>query len=244
MSIHLALAAAGLLAGAAHIRKGSRSKESDVQVKISSPEEFLRVLDKGDRKTPLMKIFINDKIDSTVPYAESLMYKKDKEVPEKLYEHYIEKFQGYIDTYSHRHGVDKGKMMALEKILSDFMFAKEYIEKLTFPLQVYRGIRVTDLLHVDEDTGSIGEHWTSNREIAEQFAKGTHFAATRLGEPAYGIVFEGVIKDPKDVDWPSVIELYIMYSANPFSVPPTKSVEMQINVINPQSIDYIGKKVI
>lgn len=213
-------------------------------MKLSSPEEFLRILDKGNRKIPLAKIFIDDKINSTVPYHKSLMYKGDEEVHEKLYEHYIDKFQGYMDTYSYRHGSDKGKMMALEKILSDFTIAKEYIEQLKFPLKVYRGIRITDLLHVDEYTGSIGDHWTSSREIAEQFAKGTHFAATRPSEPAHGVVFEGVIKDPKYVDWPNVIELYVMYSANPVSTHPMKSVEMQINVIEPEAIDYIGKKVI
>ena len=57
-----------------------------------------------------------------------------------------------------------------------------------------------------------GAHWTVNKQIAHRFATGEHDAADYLHDDAEGVVFEGVVERPEDVNWQRTLTDYLVYT--------------------------------
>lgn len=90
------------------------------------------------------------------------------------------------------------------------------MQKLRFPLRVYRGLILSDFVHLD--LGIPGLHWTPNRRIANNFATGEHGSAmSGSGEPA---LLTGVIERPEDVNWQRTLTDWLIYTAGVFEFAP------------------------
>ena len=85
-----------------------------------------------------------------------------------------------------------------------------YFNRLRFPLRVYRGIRVPKDYCVNMQAP--GPHWTVNRQIARRFATGEHHEAV-WEEDAEGVILEGVVERPEDVNWPRTLMDYLVYTS-------------------------------
>jgi hypothetical protein len=98
-----------------------------------------------------------------------------------------------------------------EKLWEVFSVLPTYFNRLRFPLRVYRGIRVPEGYSVKMQTP--GPHWTVNKQIAHRFATGEHDAADYLHDDAEGVVFEGVVERPEDVNWQRTLTDYLVYTS-------------------------------
>lgn len=97
------------------------------------------------------------------------------------------------------------------KLWEVFSVLPTYFNRLRFPLRVYRGIRVPEGYSVKMQTP--GPHWTVNKQIAHRFAAGEHDAADYLHDDAEGVVFEGVVERPEDVNWQRTLTDYLVYTS-------------------------------
>jgi hypothetical protein len=93
--------------------------------------------------------------------------------------------------------------------------AASFFSALSFPLRVYRGVRVPAFLGLsDADVlERSGEHWTPTLEIGKAFASGLHHQAHWRHDHARPVLIKGCIQRAADVDWKSSGALYLRWSA-------------------------------
>jgi hypothetical protein len=108
-----------------------------------------------------------------------------------------------------------------EELWTRFSILPAYFNRLRFPLRVYRGLRISP--GYTAKTQAPGPHGTVNSKIALRFATGEHEAATQ-DEDAEGVVLEGIVERPEDVNWRRTLTDYLMYSDDPH-----QEAEEQIN---------------
>ena len=208
MSAYLALGAAAALAGLAALRarQGSRSDAIGVRFQRRSNERIHHAMRNDDDDLIAVEVF---KVEPG---------KKPESIKKiKLIDLFDDAVAGYTQT-----GVDFDQHSTNDWItgLDDGI---KYFSRLSFPLQVYRGLRYSG--GGEPNLGEPGASWTPDREIAERFADGTHFAASK-GDT--GSVLTAILPTPECVDWASTLGLYVAYSA---FTPLDDEVERQIRPI-------------
>lgn len=119
----------------------------------------------------------------------------------------VEMFWGGIEPFDPRSPLPLHKA---KQLWERFSALPAYFNRLRFPLRVYRGIRVPEGYSVKMQAP--GPHWTVNRQIARRFATGEHESAT-WEEDAEGVIFEGIVERPEDVNWQRTLTDYLVYTA-------------------------------
>jgi hypothetical protein len=120
----------------------------------------------------------------------------------------VEMFWGGIESFDPRSPLPFHKA---EDLWERFSVLPAYFNRLRFPLRVYRGIRVPEGYSVKMQ--GPGPHWTVNRQIARRFATGEHDAADSLDDDAEGVILEGVVERPEDVNWQRTLTDYLVYTS-------------------------------
>ena len=105
-----------------------------------------------------------------------------------------------------------GEEYALQEVHEDLQKAAAFFNGLSFPVEVYRGVNVTqeDWFQQTLKSGDFGEHWSVSQGVAEAFAHGLHdYAESVDGQPA---VLTGTIRSPRDVQWRSTFSKFLSFS--------------------------------
>lgn len=112
--------------------------------------------------------------------------------------------------------------------------AAAFLASLRFPLQVYRGLHLQEgeLVRLDRP----GKHWTTVRDIAENFARYRHEG---IGDLDPDHPFEPVILSttltPDDVDWHQTALTYLTWTAIPHEEASRhpRTAELQVTTTEP-----------
>jgi len=194
MSAHLAVGAAAALAGLAALRarQGSRSVKNGVRFKRVSDERIYQAMREGDEALVVVEVFVVDP-DAPPRLIQSIS------LIQLFDEVAVDAYVGMRDNFD---------LQSASAWVSGFGDAIKYFSGLSFPMQVYRGLRYTgggELLLVNP-----GLSWTPDRAVAESFANGSHFSSSS-GDT--GRVLTAVLPTPEDVDWAQTLALYVPFTA-------------------------------
>lgn len=208
MSAHLALGAAAALAGIAALRRrrGSQGGTIGVRFQRRSSESIYHAMRNDDDDFIAVEVF---KVE---PGKKTESIKKIK-----LIHLFDDAVAGYTQT-----GVDFDQH-STDDWITGLDEGIKYFSRLSFPLQVFRGLRYNG--DAEPNLADPGLSWTPDREIAERFAGGSHFAASK-GDT--GSVLTAILPTPECVDWAYTLGLYVAYSA---FTPYDDEVERQIRPI-------------
>ena len=93
-----------------------------------------------------------------------------------------------------------------------------WLESLSFPLTLYRGLRAQRALlrmpRHGEQVGETHEHWTTNLDTARQFASGVHPGGGRRAAGEVGVVLAGVRGRPvADISY--LLDDWLRFTDNP-----------------------------
>jgi hypothetical protein len=110
---------------------------------------------------------------------------------------------------------------AADIVFTGLEAAATFFSSLSFPLRVYRGVRVPPFLDLSdaEVLARAGEHWTPTLEIGKAFASGLHHQARWRHERARPVLMSGCIRRAEDVDWRKSGLVYLRWSAPTISGP-------------------------
>lgn len=207
MSTRLTLGAVGALAGLAALsrrRPGSRGLGAAValaprvsaEVELCSIEDFIGIAQGGSDETIAMVYAIGPQGSKRLVQRVSV-------------ESIWDELNAEIDVMQ-----EGGRLSEDEAVVAGARTVYRWLQgaardmSLVFPLTVYRGIRLPE--GHQASVGDPGMHWTTWSDIAMSFAAGEHVAASS-GD--HGVVLRGTISRPRDIDWASVLYLYLTYSA-------------------------------
>ena len=206
MSARLALGAAAALAGLAALRarQGSRSTQSGVRFQRASNERIYQAMREKDDG------FIGVEVFKVEPGKESEVLQSIRLIDLWLMDE---------AAAVHTRTGDKFVEKLTKALIGGIDEGIEYFSRLSFPIQVYRGLRYSgggEPRLVDP-----GVCWTPDLWVSKRFADGIHFASSR-GDT--GRILTAVLSNPEDVDWAHTLALYVPYSASSF----TDDIEWQI----------------
>ena len=208
MSARLALGAAAVLAGLAALRarQGSRSVKSGVRFERVSDERIYQAMREGDGRLVAVEVF------TVEPGAEPRLIRRIPliELLDEAVEPYAVMGDGFDPEFA-------------SAWVFGFDSAIKYFSGLSFPMQVYRGLRYRS--DGEPRLVSPGVSWTPDRAVAESFADGSHFSSSG-GDT--GRVLTAVLPTPEDVDWTQTLALYVVFTSFMFE----SEVERQIRVLD------------
>jgi len=129
------------------------------------------------------------------------------------------------DVYTHVPRWSRVSEMQATWVLAATHALQDFLDAMTFPLVVYRGLL--------RDAGSTvrfqGEHWTTDSNVARAFADGTHenqvsygydvreqearnAPVEALANSKEAIVLVGLLRHPGSVDWDQVHQHFLLFS--------------------------------
>jgi len=209
VSAHLALGAVAALAGLAALRarQGGRSAQSSVRFQRASNEQIYQAMLENDND------FIGVEVFKVEPGREPEAIQSIRLIDLWLLDEAAAPYTRTGDKFVEK--LTKAWIGGLDEGI-------EYFSRLSFPIQVYRGLRYSgggEPRLVDP-----GMCWTPDLAISKRFADGSHFASSK-GDT--GRILTGVLSKPEDVDWAHTLALYVPYTASSFS----DEIERQIRPI-------------
>ena len=206
-SIH-ANGALAALAGLAALRagSGSRSTQSGVRFERVSDEQIYQAMREGNEALVAVEVF------TVEPGAAPRLIRRIPLI--ELLDEAVEPYAVIGDGFD-------------PELASAWVFgfdsAIKYFSELSFPMQVYRGLRYRG--GGEPRLVSPGVSWTPDRAVAESFADGSHFSSS---DGDTGRVLTAVLPTPEDVDWTQTLALYVPFTAFMFE----NEVERQIRVLD------------
>lgn len=122
---------------------------------------------------------------------------------------------------------------ALQEVHEDLQKVAAFFNRLSFPVEVYRGVNVTqeDWFERTLKSGDFGAHWSVSQGVAEAFAHGLHeYAESVRGQPA---VLTGTIRSPGDVQWRYTFAKFLKFSLDD----PNDHYRVELQLYGPKVFD-------
>jgi hypothetical protein len=189
----LAIASAGLLAAAAHLRSRSRpargvgSRSAARNLGTISSAKLKGQLQAGDDDDDIVLVWAIDGSEVTYTLADLKEHKtwldEDEPSPEEVFA-YVWPLVQHADAF---------------------------LNQIEFPVRLYRGLFAKSLGAIRP---SLGLHWTTDPAVARRFAIGEHEGSSgsmRATDKPFAISM--VLDDPSKIDWASTIDNFFRYTA-------------------------------
>ena len=122
---------------------------------------------------------------------------------------------------------------ALQEVHEDLQKVAAFFNRLSFPVEVHRGVNVTqeDWFERTLKSGDFGAHWSVSQGVAEAFAHGLHeYAESVRGQPA---VLTGTIRSPGDVQWRYTFAKFLKFSLDD----PNDHYRVELQLYGPKVFD-------
>ena len=206
MSSHLALGAIGALAGLAALGRHRGSRVVNPGWSISKSADLARFSSWNEVLS-----------DDPILVEGAALLDDGRSIPftVRVSNNGLFQFRQFVPAWIHDElragGTESAYLKKLQGHIVDFV---EWMESLSYPLKLYRGVRLREkgdlLLRGDEKKEIYNGHWSSSMGVARAFARGTHGGAMR-GHVGAVLVGQALNPEPGDISY--VLDDYLRFTA-------------------------------